>query len=121
MWTYSQHSGKLTNPAGVVIATGYSGLGEHKNRPESQYLKGLGPIPVGDYHIGKLYDSPNVGPFTLPLEALPGTDTHGRGDFKIHGESSLHPGASSHGCLIFHREIRISINKSDDRTIRVVP
>lgn len=120
MWTYKQSSGELTH-YGRTVAIGYSGLGEHKNNPASQYIKGLGPIPVGQYHIGPIYDSPNVGPSALPLEALPEVNTHGRGDFKIHGDSQMHPGAASHGCIIVRLPVRSEIALSIDRLLEVIP
>ena len=102
-----------------VVTTGYSGYGDWKNNPAAQKMKGLGPIPCGLYHIGAPYDSPNVGPFALPLEALPGTDTFGRGDFKIHGDSRVHPGAASHGCIILARNDREWLAKNDEKTLEV--
>jgi len=117
-WRYEQSSGSFYHND-TLITVGYSGLGEHKNKPEDQYLKGLGPLPVGKYHIGPLYDSPNVGPNALPLEALPGTDTKGRGDFKIHGDSIRTPGSASHGCVILPVRYRLDIGHSEDRTLEV--
>lgn len=102
-----------------LVAVGYSGFGDWKNNPEAQKMKGLGPIPCGQYHIGAAYDSPNTGPMTLPLEALPGTDTFGRGDFKIHGDSRIHPGAASHGCIILPRNVREWVNKGEQKTLEV--
>lgn len=118
MWRYEQSNGTLSQN-GQFVDHGYSGFGEHKNNPASQYLKALGPIPVGFYHIGPLYYSPNVGPNAMALEALPGTDTKGRGDFKIHGDSRIHPGAASHGCIILQLSTRKLIAASEDKTLEV--
>lgn len=101
------------------VTTGYSGLDEWKNNPAGQMKKGLGPIPIGMYHIGKPYDSPNVGPFALPLEALRGTEVFGRGDFKIHGDSRIHPGSASHGCIILGRHEREWIANSGQQILEI--
>lgn len=119
MWRYEISTGSLTHD-GRLVAMGYSGLGEYKNQVSAQYMKAVGPIPEGQYQIGPIYDSPNVGPSALPLEALPGTDTRGRGDFKIHGDSSLHPGAASHGCIIMRLTVRSEISLSIDKVLEVV-
>jgi hypothetical protein len=119
MWRFSNKTGKLYDPVSTYVATGYSGFPPHVLDPSAQYEKGVGPIPVGRYHFGAPYDSPNVGPFAIPIEALPGTDTKGRGDFKCHGDSRIHPGAASHGCMIFPRFIREMIAKSDDKLLEV--
>jgi hypothetical protein len=119
MWTYQQHDGSLLKD-GSKVATGYSGLGLHKNDPHSEDVKNLGPLPKGRYQIGAPYDSPNVGPFALPLEALPGVETFGRGDFRIHGDSNIHPGAASHGCIIVSRVVRGQIASSGDTLLEVV-
>lgn len=118
MWRYHIPDGALYHDQ-AFVCLGYSGLGEHKNNPADQYLKALGPICVGQFHIGPLYDSPNVGPRAMSLEALPGTDTKGRGDFKIHGDSKVHPGAASHGCIIIPLTYRLQIGASTDRTLEV--
>lgn len=117
-WIYRQRSGALIEPNGTVIAHGYSGFGEGKNNPEMQYVKSVGPVPVGSYKIGPPYNSPKVGPYALILDSLPGTDTRGRGDFRIHGDNATN--TASHGCLIFPRNIREAIWKSKDRTLTVV-
>ena len=120
MWVYRQITGALVDPSGNVLAHGYSGRDTGKNNPAMQYVKAVGPIPVGEYFIGPPYDSPNVGPYTLSLEAVIGTDTRGRGDFKIHGDSRRAPGTASHGCLIFGPKVRQAIWKSGDRRLKVV-
>lgn len=118
MLRYNQKTGELWD-GDQYMAKGYSGLGEYKNNPDSEEIKGLGVIPRGSYHIGPLYNSPNVGPDALPLEALPDTDTFGRGDFKIHGDSLQHPGAASHGCIIMPHDIRLKIASGGYSTLEV--
>lgn len=117
-WRWEQSTGHLFHDD-QFLASGYSGFPPHTNKPESEQIKGLGVIPKGRYHIGNPYDSPNVGPFALPLEAYPETATFGRGDFRIHGDSRVNPGSASHGCIILTRQIREAIAKSGDKTLEV--
>lgn len=119
MWTYVQRTGNLYY-LGARIATGYSGRGIGKNCPELQAAKAMGPIPCGRWKIvGEPYDSPNTGPYTLRLEPNVGTDTLGRGDFRIHGDSKI-PGNASKGCPVFPRPIRRTIWESGDVDWQVV-
>jgi hypothetical protein len=50
----------------------------------------------------------------------PGTETFGRGEFRIHGDSIAHPGTASHGCIILPRAVRDAIWRSGDRALEVV-
>lgn len=98
---------------------GYSGYPPYVNDVSAVQKKGLGPIPPGQYSIGEPYQSPNVGPFTMALEAMPGTETFGRGDFRIHGDSSVHPGAASHGCIILPRKDREALYATGEKILTV--
>lgn len=118
-WTYEQITGRLFHN-NELVGTGYSGHDPHKNDPDAQYVKGIGPIPVGKYFIGPMHDSPNVGPDMMSLDAMAGTDTHGRGDFKMHGDSIKTPGTASHGCIIMAHPIRLQVAKSGDTSLEVV-
>jgi hypothetical protein len=72
---------------------------------ERQKLKGTGPIPEGMYWINptdlwenawyKPVSSSAWGNFRITLRVSPGTETHGRGGFFIHGGSV----AGSAGCI----------------------
>lgn len=125
MWKYDQSSGELTRD-GKFVSRGYSGNGRGKNNPALEGVRGIGPIPAGRYKIGKPYDSQNVGPFTMPLDAVdakPGDDIHqptGRGAFRCHGDSIKAPGTASKGCIILPRNIRQAIWASGDRDLEVV-
>jgi hypothetical protein len=120
MWTYSQGTGKLFDPAGVHVATGYSGKGKGKNNCDMQHVKNVGPIPRGLYTIGQAYNSQKVGPFALPLTPDPSNEMFGRSAFLCHGESSKNPGNASEGCIILKRSIRNLIWDSGDRVLLVV-
>jgi hypothetical protein len=114
---YNQKTGMLK--ASNFSAEGYAGHGLGKNNPEMEHVKNIGPLPKGKYLIGKPYDSPNTGPFTLPLIPDPSNKMYGRGDFKIHGDSINAPGTASHGCIILPRNIRMQINQSPDKYLIV--
>ncbi len=90
-----------------------------KNNPAMQDRPNVGPIPQGRYGVGDPRDSAQVGPYALPLDPLPGTTTFGRSAFMIHGDSIVHPGMASHGCIILLRDARHKIAESGDRELRV--
>jgi len=117
-WIYHQCTGRLSL-GDQTIASGYSGHGEAKNKPEAEQQVGEGPIPRGAWRIGAPYDSKNVGPYALPLEPV-GHDAHGRSAFRIHGDSKSAPGTASHGCIILPRAIRERIWKSGDHDLQVL-
>ena len=119
MWTWDQSSGKLYHD-GIFISRGYSGFDYGKNNPSKQDIKGIGPIPRGHWLITGAYHSQNTGPFTIGLVPKFGTDSCGRSDFRIHGDSINNPGNASHGCIILPRSIRELIWKSGDDTLEVV-
>lgn len=125
MWQWRQRKGELWRN-GKLIAKGYSGAGKGKNNPDLESAVATGPIPKGKWAIGKPYNSANVGPYTIPLDALdskPGDDKHmatGRGAFRIHGDSIKNPGNASKGCIIIPRAIREMIISSKDYLLEVV-
>ena len=120
-WIYEQLTGDLYKD-NRFVATGYSGAGKHKeqgrNNPDMQYVRQKGPICQGSYRIGPVHTSSHVGPVAMNLEPLPGTDTHGRSAFLIHGDNARND--ASKGCVILARPIRQQIAKSKDRTFVVV-
>lgn len=118
-WVYDQSAGTLSrNGKAVPGAIGYAGKGAHKNRPASQHLKNLGPIPRGAWRIGGHTSS--KGPLTIVLTPKAGTNTFGRTAFRIHGDSAQHPGAASEGCIIMPYTVRSLIIHSGDRDLEVV-
>lgn len=119
-WTYVQKTGELQQD-GEHVATGYSGAGEGKNNPELQNVPNVGPIPRGDWTIdGPPFDTRDHGPYVLRLQPDPGTETHGRSGFLMHGDSKAHPGTASHGCIILPRPTREQVWQSGDRDLEVV-
>lgn len=119
MWVYSQGTGKLYDPSGVHVATGYSGKGKGKNNCDMQHVRNVGPIPQGIYIIGQPYNSKKVGPFALPLTPHPDNEMFGRSAFLIHGDNKT--STASEGCIILGRMIRDRIHYSTVRQLRVVP
>jgi len=120
MWTYEQRTGRLTSPAGDVVATGYSGAGDGKNDPAAQAEHNVGPIPAGTYTIGPPKDTLTHGPFVLPLSPSADNEMFGRAGFLIHGDSVTEPGTASEGCVIMPRAVRELVAASDDKTLSVV-
>lgn len=118
-WVWDQSAGKM-NHDGAFVSDGYAGAGLAKNNPAMQDAKALGPIPRGHWKMIDMRTSPNTGPLTIVLAPEVGTDTCGRGDFRIHGDSIAHPGQASHGCIILPRPVRQRIWDSGDRALEVV-
>jgi Protein of unknown function (DUF2778) len=117
---YEQATGILLSPSGEVLGKGYSGFGEGKNKPDAQAESNVGPLPRGLYTIAEPHDDAHVGPYAMRLTPLTDTNTFGRSDFLIHGDSVQHPGQASHGCIIMPRSVREAIWASDSHTIEVV-
>lgn len=102
------------------MAQGYSGFGIGKNNPAMQDRQGIGPLPQGDYTIGQMIESTQEhGPFVLPLEPAPWDELFGRSGFMIHGDSKLHAGCASHGCIVIEPAARLAIANSLDKCLRV--
>lgn len=118
MWAYSQASGGLSRD-GKVVATGYSGCGAGKNNPSSEHIHDVGPIPRGLYAIGEPQETVTHGPFVLPLAPDAGNQMFGRTWFLIHGDSVVHPGWASEGCIVLPRAARNQIAASGDRKLTV--
>jgi hypothetical protein len=126
--TYVQRTGELLRD-GKLLAKGYAGLddgdgipepGEGKNDPGQQAVRGVGPIPVGQYRVTAPFNHPAAGPYVLRLVPLFGTRTFGRDGFLIHGDSRSRPGAASHGCIILARGDRELVWATGERTLEVV-
>jgi type VI secretion system (T6SS) effector TldE1-like protein len=121
-WTYSQSTGELRSFDGSLVAIGYSGHADGLNNPSYQNVPDVGPIPQGTWEIGAPYDSPEHGPWVLPLSPLEGTETFGRDEFKCHGDEVEHPGQhlASLGCIIMPRVARLQMWQTGDHVLQVV-
>lgn len=125
MWTYVQKTGELLRD-GLHVAEGYSGFDDPdsgqsgKNNPELENVEDVGPIPVGKYLIGAPHDTLTHGPFVLPLTPDAANDMFGRSAFLIHGDSVVHPGTASRGCIIMGKAVRTHVAESGDRQLQVI-
>lgn len=117
-WAYYQASGKLSHD-GADVALGYSGAGEGKNNPAAQETHNVGPIPRGNYTISGPHDTVTHGPYVLPLTPDPANEMFGRSAFLIHGDSVVHPGTASEGCIIMPRAVREQVWASGDTSLTV--
>lgn len=124
MLQYIQSTGELFRDWNHV-AFGYSGKNAGKNNPEFESNGSndtdeiWGPIPVGGYTIGPAFTSPHTGVIAMRLTPDPTNEMHHRGDFEIHGDSALHPGGASKGCIIMPHDVRVAISRSPDKRLQV--
>jgi hypothetical protein len=87
-----------------------------------QHIQHMGPIPRGTYKMtGWVISHNTMGPNVIRLTPEPGTQTFGRSNFLIHGDSSNHPGEASTGCIIVGgAHNRAMIWNSGNRFLEVV-
>lgn len=90
----------------VVLARGYSGAPGYVNEPFFVDRKGLGPIPVGLWHIEAPRTHARFGPVCFFLQAEKGTEIYGRSGFYIHGDNARGDGSASTGCIVLDRRTR---------------
>jgi len=108
--TYSQSTGHLKcvdAETGDVVAdtTGYAGNGPGKNNPNMNGANNVGPLPRGNYMMGRAGNSPNTGPLTIPLTYLGGDEpfppNRSPDLMRIHGDrKGKPPGNASKGCIV---------------------
>src|SRR3569832_575700 len=112
MFSYSIHLGVMSENGVSLPGACYSGQQEAKNDPARVSEVGVGPIPPGRYRIGPAYMHPHLGPCVMILDPLPGTDTLGRAEFRIHGDSIKSPGTAARGCIVAPYEMRLHIDRA---------
>lgn len=117
-WQYHQRTGQLIYN-NVNVATGYSGAGVGKNNPALEQMRNVGPIPKGNYRIGRPRNSQDHGPHVMDLIPV-GHNAFGRTHFLIHGDSINNSGQASQGCVILPRNIRERISHSADNNLTVL-
>lgn len=122
-WVYEQLTGRLTDPSGTIVATGYAGGNcgrnpEGINNPLLQDIKCIGPIPRGVYAFGEPFLQSHLGPFAIPLIPDKKNEMHGRSGFFMHGDTKA-PRCASEGCIIMPRMIRDLCAHSEDRILTV--
>lgn len=119
MFEYNPKTGLLTHD-GHSLEGGkqcYSGTGAGRNNPDLEAMQNVGPIPQGKYKIGPAYKHPRLGPCVMNLDPLPGTNTHGRSAFRIHGNNKQND--ASHGCIICPPQLRTYISTNTDKIMNV--
>ena len=95
----------------IGSSEGYSGQPGYQNDPSTSHLSNRGTIPAGDYSISGSSQTLNGRGHSnvIRLSPLDGTETYGRNNFRIHGDSIRNPGTASHGCIISNPQMRQSI------------
>ena len=115
-WIYRSSDGEL-NRDGEFTGTGYSGMGECRNRPDKEHIPMMGPIPKGRYEIGSARFSERLGPIVMNLTPI-GHEACHRSLFRIHGDNKTHD--ASHGCIILGPALRRMIADSGDHALEVI-
>ena len=118
-WHYSQSTGQLTHDGRNVGRPGYSGAPAGINNPDMQQIVDVGPIPRGQYRIGRPRDTETHGPHVMDLTPV-GHTALGRSQFLIHGDRVAGPPRSaSQGCIILPPDVRDRISGSGDNSLVV--
>ncbi len=120
MWEYSITTHTLKHNGSTITSAVYAGAPGFKNAPSAISLHDLGPLPPGTYRIGHPYHNHHTGPYTLNLIPESGNHMFGRNAFRIHGDSSRHPGSASNGCIITNLAIRHKVWNSNDHLLKVI-
>lgn len=111
-WTYIQSTGEVLRPDGSLACVGYAGRGEGRNNPALEHVADVGPLPRGNYSIGKMMARhPTAGLWVLRLTPDPSNDMHGRSGFLIHGDNKTHD--ASHGCIIAAAKARAEMSEGE--------
>lgn len=119
-WTYQQSTGKLLDPVGEWIGTGYSGHGSGLNNPAMEAVPEIGPIPTGTWLIGAAATLPILGRLVMPLSPVD-FDPHGRAGFFMHGDSAAMDHTASCGCIVIGPADRQQVAEGLDRRLEVIP
>lgn len=102
--SYAQSTGALRFYDGhslVPVGSGSAGHPPHRNDPDSDHIRGMGPLPRGVYRMG-IVPHPRFASPAIRLDPLEG-QTHGRSGFWIHG------GTKSEGCILLQRPERVAL------------
>jgi Protein of unknown function (DUF2778) len=120
MFVYQQKTGGLHRD-GQLIAVGYSGAGVSieagRNNPAMEGKKSIGPIPRGNYTIGKAFTHASKGPLCMRITPN-GHNALGRSGFLFHGNNKENN--ASEGCIIMPPNVRKLIAESGDTALSVV-
>ncbi len=114
MILYSQSRGVFTLPDGTELGGCYSGGGpdpqdSFRNNPLTQNVRGLGPLPQGQYTISPAHTVPHLGPIVMALTPAPANQMYNRSGFFIHGDNAAMNFTASDGCIVAPRDVRLRI------------
>jgi len=113
---YKQKTGDLTGPDGAHMGKGYAGRGIGQNNPEAEGIKGVGPIPQGNWRV----ESSETSKWPEPSYKLtPDEQTRMRvialgrdpDSFYIHAQARLPQdrGRDSAGCIALEKADRLAV------------
>jgi Protein of unknown function (DUF2778) len=121
MLHYSQTTGEMHSPLGVLLGTGYAGHGEGVNNSALQSVHDTGPLPQGIYAIAAPVNTTTHGPYVMWLTPDPANKMFGRSGFGIHADEIANPGKrlASTGCIVMSNQARVAIWQAADRQLRV--
>lgn len=119
MWTFEQNTGAITY-RGAVLEIGYAGLQDGKNNPAMEAVHDKGPLPRGRYKFGPPHKHPTLGIAAMQLIPDPANEMFGRSGFYWHGDSRVHPGEASHGCLVSSTALRLKAWASGEHDLEVI-
>ncbi|MBF7955949.1 tlde1 domain-containing protein [Rahnella victoriana] len=118
-WTYEVSTRKFYHNGTFQFTGSYAGAPGYKNDPTQECVKDRGPLPRGSYQIGPPHTSHRTGKYSLSLTPSSSNNMCDRDAFKIHGDSSQHPGEASSGCIVTSLTERKRIWASGDRELTV--
>lgn len=104
----------------VLIGKAYSGKKEAIGQTDKENVKGVGPIPEGDWHISNWTSDGHLGPVISRLTPIDVPKLYGRSGFYIHGDNKSVNFSASNGCIIMNRKMREKIRDSKASVIKVI-
>ena len=121
-WLYVISTEGIFYPTGEFFEHGYSGHGAGLSNPAMQDVKGVGPLPVGQYTLGPLRDDWKLGKDVMDLIPFLSNVMYGRDLFRWHCDEVANPGQhlASDGCLISSRLSRLKVAHSEDHILKVI-
>ena len=124
-WNFESSSGKMFDPTGGLISTGYAGGNcgknpEGINNPAMEDQKCIGPLPKGLYTFDDMIDHPKLGTYAIPLIPDPANEMYGRGSFFVHGDNADMNRSASEGCIIMPRGVRLTMAHSSSNVLEVI-
>ena len=115
--TYVDDATGVATPEGY----GFSGQGIGYNNPDAEYAENIGPLPAGLYSIGPGHTWHGMSD-VMSLTPQVAFQFGRPGGYLFHGANRdpAKASVSSHGCIILPKNLRKTINKSNDRCLWVV-